>query len=76
MKHLYFAGLLLLISSYVNEYRVKEAIRIISDPANPAITIDGVAVESGFNDRKSFYLAFKKVTGLSSSDFRNNLPNR
>lgn len=59
-------------NQYINEYRVKEAIRLISDPAHRDLSIDGLAIESGFNDRKSFYRAFKKSTGLSPSDFIKN----
>lgn len=59
-------------SSYVNEYRVKEAIRIMSAPGSGSLTIDGIAFESGFDNRVSFYRAFKKITGLSPTDFRKN----
>lgn len=60
-------------SSYVNEYRIKEAIRIMSDPENEGLTFDAVAAEAGFNDRQNFHRVFKKKTGLSPGDFRRNL---
>ena len=60
-------------SSYVNEYRIKEAIRIMSDPANDKLTLDCIAYESGFNDRQNFHRVFKKSTGLSPGDFRKNI---
>lgn len=60
-------------SSYVNEYRVKEAIRLMSDPVNANYTIETIAFESGFNDRSNFSRTFKKMTGLSPADFRRNL---
>ena len=60
-------------SAYVNEYRIKEAIRILSAPDSAKLTIDAVAYDSGFNDRTSFYRSFKKITGLSPGDFRRNI---
>jgi len=59
-------------SSFVNEYRVKEAILLMS--SNPdKFSLEGLGFEVGFNDRKTFYTAFKKATGLSPSEFRNNV---
>lgn len=62
-------------NAYINEYRVKEAIRIMSEPEGMQLSIDTIASESGFNDRKNFYRVFKKQTGLSPSEFRKNIPN-
>lgn len=59
-------------NSYVNEFRVKEAIRIMSEPGGDDLTVDAIAFESGFNDRQSLYRVFKKITGLSPKDFRKN----
>jgi AraC-like DNA-binding protein len=58
--------------AYVNEYRIKEAKRILSDTCSTNISIDRLAFESGFNDRTIFYRVFKKTTGLSPSDFKKN----
>lgn len=58
---------------YLNEYRVKEAIRIMSDNGASRLSIDAVAADSGFNDRKSFHRIFKQFTGLSPSAFRDNI---
>jgi AraC-like DNA-binding protein len=37
------------------------------------LTIEGIARESGFNSRASFYRAFKKYTAVSPSEFINQL---
>ncbi|MDR3253049.1 MAG: helix-turn-helix domain-containing protein, partial [Tannerella sp.] len=58
--------------AYVNEYRIKEAIHILSDAKYANLSIDSLAYESGFNDRTIFYRVFKKTTGLSPSDFKKN----
>ena len=57
-------------NAFINEYRVKEAIHLISDKKNTSATIEEIAYGSGFNDRTSFYRSFKKITGLSPAEFR------
>lgn len=59
-------------NAYINEYRIKEAVRLMSENSS-ADTLEEIAFETGFNDRRTFYAAFKKMTGLSPSQFRNNL---
>lgn len=56
--------------TWLNEYRIKEAVRLLSDKNNPNISIETVAWDSGFNDRKTFYRIFKNITGLSPTDFK------
>lgn len=60
-------------STYINEYRVKEAIRLMSESSRANLTIEAIGYESGFNDRSNFYRMFKKITGLSPTDFRKNI---
>lgn len=59
--------------AYLNEYRVKEAIRIMSDAGNKNFTINAIAFDSGFNDRKTFHRVFKQFTGLTPGAFRDSL---
>jgi len=59
-------------NTFINEYRVKESIKIMSDSKMDVMSIDAIALEVGFGNRISFYQSFKKITGLSPSDFRNN----
>ena len=60
-------------NTYINEYRVKEAVRIISQDRAGKLTVDSIAFDAGFNDRKIFYRVFKKFTDLSPSQFRENM---
>jgi len=60
-------------ANFINEYRINKAIDIMSVKKNASLTIDQIAYSSGFNDRKSFYRAFKKITGLAPSEFRANM---
>jgi len=60
-------------TDYVSEYRIREAIRLLNDPQSRQNSFDWIAIECGFNDRITFYRAFKKITGLSPSEYRRNL---
>ena len=60
-------------STYVNEYRVKEAIRLISNPDFMEMKFEEISIASGFSDRTSLHRAFRKITGLSPGSFRNNI---
>jgi len=59
-------------SSFINEYRIKEAVLHLSSGAKK-YSLEGLALDVGFNDRRTFYDAFKKMTGLSPSEFQNHL---
>ena len=61
-------------SAFINEFRVKEAVRLMTDKSKMRnLSIEGIALEAGFNDRKTFYRVFKKSTGFSPADYRENL---
>jgi AraC-like DNA-binding protein len=55
--------------SFVNKYRIQQAIKILLE--NPDIAIEEVSVRVGFNNRKSFYNSFIGITGISPVKFRN-----
>jgi AraC-like DNA-binding protein len=55
-------------NSFVNEYRIKEALRIISKTPNRHM--DELYEQVGFRSRTSFYRTFKQITGLSPRDFK------
>jgi len=57
-------------NDYINEYRIKEACRLLFLPESQNFTIEALAGMSGFNSKSTFYSAFKKSTGMSPSDFR------
>lgn len=59
--------------SYLNEYRVKEAIRLLSNADKLNLTIDSIAFDSGFNDRRTFHRVFKQFTGLTPGAFKESL---
>lgn len=53
---------------FVNEYRINFALEKLKTMTT-IDTIEGIAYDSGFNSRASFYRAFKKYTGKSPTDF-------
>ncbi len=54
---------------YVNSLRIKTAIELLDKAGNNNLTIEAIAYDSGFNNRTSFYKAFKKHTGKLPSEY-------
>lgn len=55
---------------FLNQYRVEEAKKCLTDPEKQPYTILSIALEVGFNNKASFNTAFKKHTGMTPSQFR------
>jgi len=58
---------------FINSYRVEKAKKKLLDPAFKHLSILGIAEEVGFNSKSSFNAVFKKHTGMTPSEFRNDL---
>ncbi|MHC0446661.1 helix-turn-helix domain-containing protein [Flavobacterium sp. 3-218] len=54
---------------YINSQRVEEFKKLILLPENEKYTLLSVAFECGFNSKTAFNRNFKKVTGLSPSEY-------
>ncbi|MBN2402889.1 MAG: helix-turn-helix transcriptional regulator [Spirochaetes bacterium] len=59
--------------SFINEYRIKEAINILEDPENYRANILSIAYNCGFNSKSTFNSVFKKFTGRTPSEYKNSL---
>ncbi len=57
-------------ADYINYYRVEEVKRRLKDQQYDALSIFGIALETGFSSKSSFNSAFKKVTGMTPSDYK------
>lgn len=53
----------------INGIRIKYAISELQNGKNENMSIEGIAVESGFASRSAFYTSFKKITGQTPSQF-------
>ncbi len=58
-------------STYVNTFRVNDAMTRIKDPKERNKSILGIALESGFSSKSAFNGTFKTITGKNPSDFLN-----
>lgn len=63
-------------SKFINEYRISEAIKLISEDFTSSHTVEALAQHSGFANRAVFNSAFKKQTGVTPSFFIGNYKQR
>lgn len=54
---------------YINSRRVEEFIHLVRQPDNRNFTLLSIAFECGFNSKSSFNRNFRKITGLSPSEY-------
>lgn len=55
---------------FVNQYRIRKAMEILSDPEQSQLTVLEVLYDVGFNSKSSFNTVFKKQTGMTPTQFR------
>lgn len=60
-------------SQYVNSFRIREALKALSDKERIEVPIKDIAVEAGFNSLTTFYKLFQQATGISPSAYRRSL---
>ena len=53
----------------VNDLRIEEFKRLVTDPSKKNLTLLGIAQEAGFNSKATFYAIFKKKTGMTPSQY-------
>jgi AraC-like DNA-binding protein len=54
----------------INQYRVNTAQQLLGNPQNQDISLDEIAILSGFGTRQSFYKIFQAQMGVSPGTFR------
>jgi AraC-like DNA-binding protein len=57
-------------AEYVNDYRIREAKRLLASTSKREMNVIEVAFQSGFSTKKAFNLAFRKATGRTPTLFR------
>lgn len=60
-------------NEYVNEWRVKEACRIIMNDGEHRLSYEQIQGMVGFGSKSTFYVSFKNYTGLNPAEYRKNL---
>jgi AraC-like DNA-binding protein len=55
---------------FVNSYRVEESKTLLNSPKHQHLSMIGIASEAGFNSKTAFNTAFKKMTGVSPTEFK------
>lgn len=56
---------------YINKYRVEEVKEKIINPKYSGYSLLGIALDCGFNSKSAFNRIFKKFTGQTPSDYKN-----
>jgi AraC-like DNA-binding protein len=57
----------------INRYRIAKAQGLLSSPASAHLNLLGIAMESGFRSKSVFNEVFKKATGKTPSEYRNQM---
>ena len=57
-------------SSFVNQYRIKEAMEILSNPANASLRMQEVSDMVGFANRQSFYASFYRLHHITPREYK------
>lgn len=57
-------------TSFVNKYRVEEAMSMLTDPKKRKMNISDISKAVGFANRQSFYSAFYRINGCTPRDYR------
>ena len=55
---------------YINQHRIEEFITILNDDKYSNYTLFGIATEVGFSSKSSFNATFKKMKGMTPSQFK------
>lgn len=58
---------------FINQYRVEEVKAKISEPKYDNLSLLGIAFDSGFNTKSAFNRVFKKMVGMTPSEYKNQL---
>jgi AraC-like DNA-binding protein len=70
LSYLINAGFETNFYNFVNSYRVEESKTLLNSPEHQHLSMVGIAFEAGFNSKTAFYTAFKKITGVSPTEFK------
>lgn len=55
---------------YINQHRIEEAKRLLSDPSENHLSITDIFTRAGFNNKSSFHRFFGRLVKVSPSEYR------
>lgn len=55
--------------NFINRFRVEEAKELLTSDKSDKLNMLGIAFESGFNSKTTFNTSFKKIVGISPSEY-------
>jgi len=58
---------------FINQYRIEEVKSKMANPEFDNLSLLGIAFDCGFNTKSAFNRVFKKMTGLTPSEYKNRL---
>ena len=58
---------------FINEYRIEKFKKLIKSPKAHQYTLLGLATKSGFSSKSTFYVAFKKLEGMTPKQYEKSL---
>ena len=61
---------------FINHYRVNAVTELLTNPEYNHLTIVSLAAEAGFASKSSFNRAFKRFTGMTPTEYKNNSSNQ
>ncbi len=57
-------------SDFINQFRIEKAKTLLLEPKYNDYNIESIGFECGFNSKSAFYMAFKKFTNLTPTEFK------
>ncbi len=58
---------------YVNQFRIKEARRIMEDPSSDSLKLEAIGEMAGIPTRSNFYKLFESIVGVPPGHYRRNI---
>lgn len=63
-------------NDFVNAYRIKAVKQALQTKRDTVMTLEGLALEAGFNSKSTFLRAFKKSEGMTPSQYKRSLQDK
>lgn len=63
-------------AAFINRHRINYACKLIESTPENQLKLDYIAIESGFNNRQTFYKTFHQITGVTPGKYHRELANK